>query len=259
MNYGLYLSASGAMTNLYRQDVYANNLANVNTVGYKADFADLRQRAPEAVEDRLGFDVSHRLLDRLGGGVLAGPQRIDMSPGQLTETGNPLDVALAEEGQFFAVRTTDSQTGEAQVRLTRDGRFTRNDAGQLVNVTGHPVLDADDDPITLPDGGPLRIDAAGRVLVGGEPAARLQVAEVADPQQLEKLGAGLFAFDGADPRQVLDNPSVKAGFVEASGVDPITTLMRLIGATKSVASNAQMMRHHDNLMDKAVNSLGRVA
>lgn len=259
MNYGLYVSASGAMTNLYRQDVYANNLANVNTVGFKADLADMRQRAPESIEDQLGFDVSHRLLDRLGGGVLAGPQRVDMSPGQLTETGNPLDVALSEEGRFFAVRSVDPQSGEAQVRLTRDGRFTRNEAGELVTATGHRVLDANDQPITLPSGGPVRIDAAGRVLVNGEPAARLQVAEVADPQQLEKRGAGLFAFDGAGPRQILDNPTVKAGYVEASGVDPISTLMRLIAATKSVSSNATMMRHHDNLMDKAVNTLGRVA
>lgn len=259
MNYGLYLSGSGVTTNMYRQDVFSNNLANVHTVAFKPDLPDLRQRSPQAIESELGFEVSHRLLDRLGGGVLAGPQRFDMSTAPLTETGNPLDVALEQEGTFFAVRTEDSQTGQQRIHLTRDGRFTRNDAGELVTGAGAQVLDADDSPIVLARDATARIDPAGRVLQDGQPVARLQVARVAAPQQLEKRGANLFAFGAADPREIVSNPNVRAGFVEASGVDPITTLMRLIAATKSVASNAQMIRHHDNLMDHAVNRLGRVA
>ena len=80
MNYGLYLSASGVLTNLYRQDVFANNLANSETVGFKPDSPTVRQREPEAIEDNLGLGASQRLLDKLGGGVLAGPQSIRFSP-----------------------------------------------------------------------------------------------------------------------------------------------------------------------------------
>ena len=70
MNYGLYLSASGVLTNLYRQDVFSNNLANVETVGFKQDLPSIRQRAPESIEQQFGSDVSKRLLDKLGGGRL---------------------------------------------------------------------------------------------------------------------------------------------------------------------------------------------
>lgn len=259
MNYGLYLAGSGVMTNMYRQDVFANNLANVNTVGFKEDLPDLRQRQPEATQADLGFDVSNELLDRLGGTVFAGPQRIDMSAAPLTETGNPLDVALEQENQFFAVRTDDAQTGQQQVHLTRDGRFTRNEAGELVTASGAQVLDVNDAPIVLAGDATARIDPAGRVLQNGDPVAELQVAQVNDPQQLEKRGMNLFAYDGPDPRQILDTPNVRAGFVESSGVNPITALMRMIAATKSVSGNADMIRHHDNLMDLAANRLGRVA
>ncbi len=190
MNYGLYVSAAGVMTNLYRQDVFANNLANVNTTAFKPDIPELSQRDPEAVEDNLGMDVSNRLLERLGGGVYAGPQRIDMSTAQLTETGNPLDVALQKDGQFFAVQVTDPKTGQVQVRLTRDGRFTRNDAGELVNTAGHRVLDPNDQPIRVRGSAPVRIDGAGHLLQNGKPVAQLQVAQVNDTGQLEKRGGG---------------------------------------------------------------------
>ena len=88
MNYGLYLSASGVLTNTYRQDVFANNLANVETPGFKPDLPSIRQRDPEAIEDNLGFQGSNELLDRLGGGVLAGQQRINFNQGTLRPTGN---------------------------------------------------------------------------------------------------------------------------------------------------------------------------
>ena len=258
MNYGLYLSASGMMTNMYRQDVFANNLSNVQTTGFKPDMPDVTHRAPEAIEDKLGFSASDRLLDKLGGGVFAGPQRIDMSTAPLTETGNPLDAAIQTDGHFFAVRVQDQQTGEVNVQLTRDGRFTRNSQGQLVTPTGHQVLNPDDEPIAVPAGGPVKLDARGQLLQNGEPVAQLQIANVDDPQQLEKRGAGMFGFGGQDPRQIVENPQLRPGFVESSGVNPISTLMRLISATKSVGGNAELIKYHDNAMDAAVNTLGRV-
>lgn len=258
MNYGLYVSASGVLTNMYRQDVFANNLANVETAGFKPDVPAIRQRDPEVIEDQLGGELSQRLLDRLGGGVLAGPQRIDFTPGPLQKTGNPLDVALHEPDQFFAVRVT-GPNGKEQVQLTRDGRFTRNGQGELVMPDGHRVLDVDDQPIVVPGDAPVTIDPVGRVIQHGEEIARLQVARIEEPGRLTKQGGNRFAFAGSDPRQVLDNPTVQPGFVESSGVDPITALMNLIASTKAVSGNAEMLRYHDMLMDRAVNTLGRVA
>ena len=261
MNYGLYLSASGVLTNLYRQDVFSNNLANVETVGFKQDLPSIRQRDPESVEEQFGSDVSKRLLDMLGGGVLAGQQRIGFSPGPMRNTGGALDVALDSPDTFFAIGVDNAQTGQSDVRLTRDGRFSRNDEGYLVTVTGgHSVLDTNDRPIQVDDGAPVTIDKSGRVMQNDDAVAQLQVTSVTDTNRLVKEGQNLFRFDGQeDLRKPADVATVRPGFVEASGVDPIKALMQLISATKAVTSNGNMIRYHDLLMDRAVNVLGRVA
>ncbi len=258
MNYGLYLSASGVLSNTYRQDVFANNLANAETVGFKPDMPSVRQRDPESVEDQLGYGMSDALMDRLGGGVLAGTQRINFTAGAHRQTGTPLDVALIEKNQFFAVQSINPDTGEAQARLTRDGRFTLNSARELVTQSGQRVLDASDNPIVIDGQGKAAIGPGGQVLLNGEQVAQLQVARVADLEGLTKLGDGLFTMTGQDTRQVVDNPSIRPGFIEASGVDPITTMMQIVAATKAATGNANMIRYHDQLLDRAVNTLGRV-
>ena len=261
MNYGLYLSASGVLTNLYRQDVFSNNLANVETVGFKQDLPSIRQRDPESVEEQFGSDVSKRLLDKLGGGVLAGQQRIGFNPGAVRSTGNPLDVALDAPDTFFAVGIDNAQTGQSAVRLTRDGRFSRNDQGYLVTIAGgHRVLNTNDQPIRIDGDAPVTIDKSGRVLQQGGAIAQLQVTSVTDTDRLVKEGQNLFRFEGQeDLRRPADLATVRPGFVEASGVDPIKALMQLIAATKSVTANGNLIRYHDLLMDRAVNVLGRVA
>ncbi|MFA9478998.1 flagellar hook-basal body protein [Phycisphaerales bacterium AB-hyl4] len=259
MNYGLYLSASGVLTNMYRQDVFANNLANAQTAAFKPDMPSIRQRDPQAVENQFGGDVSQRLLEKLGGGTLVGPQRIDFSPAKLQQTGNPLDVALTERGQFFAVEVQNPRTGAVENQLTRDGRFTRNGHSELVTATGHRVLDVNDQPIVVPGEAMVEIDTEGRVLQAGGEIARIQVAQVDDTDQLVKRGGNRFVFKDADARQLAANPALQSGFIEASGVDPIKALMQMIAATKAVSGNGEMIRYHDMLMDKAVNTLGRVA
>src|SRR5947209_3887766 len=82
MIYGLYLSATGVMTNSYRQDVIANNIANAETVGFKKDIALFQQRRTEAQERGLG-PTSNALLEKLGGGVFASPMLVDSSQGEL--------------------------------------------------------------------------------------------------------------------------------------------------------------------------------
>lgn len=260
MNYGLYLSASGVLSNTYRQDVFANNLANVETPGFKPDIPSIRQRDPESVEDQLGMDVSKALLDRLGGGVLAGNQRINFAPGAHRPTGNPLDAALTEKHQFFAVETVDPQTGRSAVSLTRDGRFTLNSARELITQSGKRVLDAADQPIVIEGEGQASLDDTGQVLLNGQVIAQVQVTRVGDLDQLTKRGQGLFAFKGPDTREALPPGQVnmKQGYIEASGVDPIMAMMNVVASTKAATSNANMIRYHDQILDRAVNTLGRV-
>jgi flagellar basal-body rod protein FlgG len=266
MNYGLYLSASGVLTSMYREDVYANNLANVQTAGFKPDIATIAQRQPQGqIPSHSQF--RNRLLDAMGGGALAGPQSINFEPGTLEQTGNPLDVALTQKNAFLVVGINNSTSGangtggQMQPRLTRDGRLTQNTANQLVmTATGLPVLDGDNNPITLSGNGPVRIEADGRVMQGADEMARLQVAAVDNLSNLTKDGHGLLSYKGpADGEHALEGPLLSPNHIEASGVDPVREMVAMINATRDVTNNATMIHYHDELMNQAVNTFGRVA
>jgi flagellar basal-body rod protein FlgF len=257
MSYGLQISASGAMTAMYRQDVFANNLANIDTVGFKPDIATSRPRDAARREDGLPFLPSNALLERLGAGTMLNPNLIDFSQGALKTTGNALDLAIQGDG-FFVVRDeTDGATD--RVRLTRDGRFTRDRDGRIVSAsTGMPLLDVNNRPIVLRNGD-VTIAGDGSVRQGGEVVARVQVTDVADRSRLTKLGHSLFAADDRALAARREGTGSVAQFaVEDSGADEIQTLMRLTSAAREVDSNLSMIQTHDRLMERAIASLGRV-
>ncbi|MEM9417944.1 MAG: flagellar hook basal-body protein [Planctomycetota bacterium] len=259
MNYGLYLSASGVLTNSYRQDVFANNLANVNTVGFKPDLPTITPRQAEAQEDATPFGTSQELLDRLGGGVLAGTQRTSFSAGPIEQTGRDLDVALTDDRSFFAVQQVNPQTGETSVRLTRDGRLAIDSQGYVVTATGHRVLNGSDQPIAVEPGVKVTISPDGRLQQNGADVGQLQVATVSNTDQLQKAGGNLFAFTGNDPRVIADTPDIRVGALESSGTNAISAMMAVMASGKAAQSNGRLIQYHDQLMDKAVNTLGRVA
>lgn len=258
MNYGLYIAAGGALNSMHRLDVAANNLANVETTAFKRDLAVTMQRDAARIEDGLSNLPSNELLERLGAGVLGAPVRTDLSAAAPRVTNNPLDVAIRGEG-FFVVR--DGRADDADsLRFTRDGRFLRSGDGTLVTAAGGmPVLDDRDQPIRLDPAAPVNISPAGAVEQGGEIIARLQVVGVADEASIEKQGAGLFRprVRGADPR-VPVAVDLLPGAVESSGVDPIHEMMVVSHASSDAQRNTRMISVYDELMDRAINTLGRI-
>lgn len=247
------------MTALYRQDVLANNLANMDTPGYKPDIPSTRPRAAVREEDGLPFLPSNKLLERLGAGALLNPNLVNHSSGGIKDTGNPLDVAIQGNG-YFSVRESAGTTGD-RVKLTRDGRFLRNSAGDLVQAaSGLPVLDTQGRTIRLKGEGQLRIDADGTIRQGGASIARLSVVDVADAAQLAKQGHALF---GA-PATQLENAkqsgaTLKQGAYEDSGVDEVKTIMQITNTGREVDANISMIQQHDRMLDRAINMLGRVS
>jgi len=259
MSYGLYLSASGVLANLYRQDVFANNLANEATVGFKVDTPMVRQRPPEVTEGGFFPGDSNALLDRLGGGVFAGPQEIRWAPGEPV-AGGPLDIYLNKPNHFLVV---GSPTDPAAQRLTRYGSFNLNRRSQLVTANdGTLVLDVNDQPIVATGAGEVSITARGEVIQGvdRQVIGRLKIVAVDPLDQLAKDGANRFRVKG-DIQQVatpVEDATVTPRHLEASGTNPIETLMNIVNATKAVTGNGNMIRYHDLMMDRAVNTLGRV-
>lgn len=258
MNYGYNIAASGVLTAMHRQDVASNNLANLQTVGFKPDVAFTIPRQAARIEDRL-FDMpSNRLLEKLGGGVLLGPSRTSFVQGPLQTTDNALDLAI--EGTGFLMVGLGGGISPEHVRLTRDGRLTTNPQGELVTVAGgHSVLDENSRPIVIDPTRPIQIEGDGFIVQDGVAVARLKFVDVADQRQIRKVGENLFAptVSGVLSTSPATGRIVQ-NHVEQSAVDPIQAMMAVQSAANAVNSSSRMLSIHDELTGRLINSLGRV-
>lgn len=257
MNYGLYLSAAGALTSSHRQDVAANNLANVNTVGFKPQLAAAQARPAEAQEDFAPFGTGQQLLERLGGGTVIAPSRVSLAAGPINPSGNPLDAALPQANAFFTVENAETPGVPA---LTRDGRFLVSDAGELVTPSGARVLGDNGAPIQVPAGVPVQLEADGRVTAGDLDVGRLGVVELADADasKLRAIGGNRFGLVGGAATTAVAAPVLEVGAIEGSASNPIQQLSAMMLATQATTSNLRLIEQHDLLMDRAINTLGRV-
>ncbi|HHW13425.1 MAG TPA: flagellar basal-body rod protein FlgF [Firmicutes bacterium] len=252
---GLYIGASGMLLELRRTETIANNLANAATNGYKRD---------ELVEEAFPAIFLHRFNDQtglaygppaypapvgqLGLGAAAVETVSDLAAGPLTETRNPLDLALTGEG-WFAVQTPNG------VRYTRDGAFTRDAQGLLVTEGGYPVL-GEQGPLTLPAGA-VEVGPDGTVAVEGQISGRLRLARFAPGTRLVKEGDNLFLAGG--PEQPLDpGTAVRQGFIERSNVNTVREMIGLIASVRSYEAHQKLIQAQDELLQKTVNEVGRV-
>ena len=257
MNYGLQLSASGVLTGMHRQDVATNNLANVGTVGFKPNIASTIQRDPVRAEDGVYNLPSNDLLEALGGGLMLAPSRISFGQGALQTTGNDLDIAVQGDG-FLMVRESAGDEGY-RLRLTRDGRMTRDDDGRLVLASsGLPILDDSGKEITL-QSGTVAIANDGTIRQAGQDIARLALVDVPDHSVLSKLGDNLFGV----PNDQITNRRPATGSIvqnalEQSAINEINAIESVTSASSFVRANLAMVTYQDRLMESAINRLGRV-
>lgn len=258
MNYGIQISASGAMTAMYRQDVFSNNLANGTTVGFKPDIPAARQRDSVRVEDGLEFMPSNELLERLGGGLQMMPNRTKFEQGSLESSSSSLDLAIQGEG-FFVVRDDRDASGNT-LRMTRDGRFTKDATGRIVSAaSGMPLLDTNSRPIKLNDTGPVTIDNDGTVHQDGKAIAQIQFTAFPDNSKLIKRGDGVFIA----PSNTMSSRRPASGVikqysVEGSAVDEVSSIMQITGAGRDFESNMNMIAAADRMSERAINTFGRV-
>ncbi|MBI4576433.1 MAG: flagellar hook-basal body protein [Planctomycetes bacterium] len=250
MIYGFYTSTVGGLVETTRQEVLANNLANANTPGFKRDYTIFRERATEAQENQLSpFDVN-QVLERIGGNLFLDRTPYEPTAGPLESTGLPLDVALDGPG-WFAV-------GDGRgTYYTRNGEFTRNARGEMVNQDGLNVLDETGRPILLGDQ-QVHIDEHGAIDSPAGPIARLGLYDAADPQDMRKRGDSLHVYEGqGQPRRVLA-PVVRQGFLEKSNVEPVTEMVRMIDGMRAYEANMRLVREADRSLQRVLNELPRV-
>lgn len=249
MDRGTYAAASGGLLENRRLQVVANNLANVNTVGFKAErltsrqqeFSDTLAAAISADQPRASAD--HERTP----GVVSIESVTDFTPGPINFTGNPLDVALREPDDFFVVQTPEGE------QYTRAGNFTLDGNGTLVTQDGFPVL-GEGGPITAQDGQPV-ISDTGTVTVNGEPVGRLRTVRIEDPTQLErKEGVRFKLREGAQGAVLPAETAVASQSVEMPNVGVVESMVDMIAAQRSFEGYTKTMQTIDELNDVAIRS-----
>lgn len=247
MPYGLYISAAGAQAQSLRMETIANNMANVDTTGFKRDLALFQARYAE--ETARGFDLhGSGSLNDLGGGVEQFDIKTDFSMGPLKRTDGPTDLAIKGEG-FFVVRR-----GEENL-LTRAGNFSVDSTGQLVTGHGYPVLSDAGQPIQLdPEGGPIDVSPTG-ILTQGDNSAPLALVKPASLGDLARHGENLWVpLAPPEPLTPADRrDAVAQGYIEGSGVQATTEMMEMIETSRAFEANVNMIRNQDQMMGTLIN------
>lgn len=185
-SYGLWLSAAGMKVNDHRQTLIANNMANMQTAGFKHDLAVVTQRRVESQVAAGGAAMSTPVLDSMSGGVNVKPAYWSREQGPMETTGRPMDVAIEGEG-FFAV--SDGK----DTRYTRNGAFTTNSRGELTLSTESGRWKVEDvgsgGPIAIdPAGGAIAVSSDGTVRQGDVAVGKIDLRAPDDPRLLRKFG-----------------------------------------------------------------------
>lgn len=252
MDSGLYAAYTGLMARTQALDTAANNLANAGTIGFRAE----RDHFASVIAGSLDQDVntSSQVGQTVNGFSVLGGSSLDLAQGQLTATGNPLDLAINGSG-FFALQTTGG------IRYTRDGSFRRSNVGVLESSEHEPVLGTDGKPITIPSGA-IHIAADGTVSVttadGSNIAGKVSTVDFVDRSALKAEGANRFAVaDGTKP--VASNATVQQGSVEGANEDAIHGTMQLVLVQRQAEMMQKAMSVFNNDFDKtATEDLPRV-
>lgn len=241
----IYQAAAGALIQQVRLDILTNNLANVDTTGYKADIPVFR--LPDSQTAQTSDTAAMPGMSPYTPPLEA---YTNFAPGPLVKTGDDLDVALQGPG-FFEVQAPDG------ARFTRKGNFVINAQGVLATTEGWPVL-GKNGPITI-DGSRVDINSDGDVSVDGNQVDTLRVVDFDQPGSLSKTSGTYFVPPQGVQGRVLGQGDVQVaqGFLETSNVNAIKTMTDLIETMRAFESYQRVIRTADDATGKSVNEVGK--
>ena len=255
MQDALFSGLFGALTTEHRMNFIANNLANVNTHGYKRDTLAFKDTMASYAHDEIREPLMNLRSDPLFPEPknMARPRvavsQIDFSQGSMQFTGDPLDVAINGENAFFRVTTPNGDY------LTRNGHFLLSGDGTVMTPQGYPLQGT---------GGNVVIPAGTRnVLIGGDGQVIADGAVVNqdDPQNLEKLGHNLFRprekVAVAEGDAYLAGARLEQGFAEAANVQVVTEMVNMIEVQRQFEAYQKVMQSSDSLDRAANEKIGR--
>lgn len=228
------------------QDVVSNNLANANTPGFQEDtllVSDFNHAYAAALEEGEGNTVGY---SPAGGGV-SGETRLlfktvtKFSPGKLKSTGEPFDLAIDGKG-FFTIQARDG------IHFTRNGNFTINGEGYLVNREGGLVL-GERGPIKL-SGDSFKVKTDGTILVDKKTVDQIRISWI-DPKELSKVGSTDFKAVNPLSWHATDRPKIMQGFIEMSNVNAVKEMVQMIAIMRAFEAQQKLLQTQDQMRAKA--------
>ncbi len=239
---GIRHLALSLVPRIHQQEIVSNNLANLNSAGYKKDrlFTEvLRQAGDSPAPDDEGLALGETI-------------RTDFRQGGLERTGAPLDIALNGPG-FLMVQGRDGEL------LTRGGSFFRNSSGEIVNAAGEALLGGGGAIAIPPSAGKLTIGADGSVSADGAVLDQLRVVRVSDENQLQKLGGGRFRnVAGAITAETATGTEVRQGFLEGSNANGVEEMTRMMSLFRAYEASERAIEMQGKTVDTAIGRIGRV-
>lgn len=265
MQSGFYSATGGMVTQFNRLDTLSNNLANLNTNGFKRDdvvigdfmrlYQEERDKLPLRNHTKSASQFLNRSMDRV-------PQIVesytDRKLGGMQRTENKLDFALQRKELFFAIETPQG------VRYTRDGGFVLDGNGLLVTKEGFPVLSSDgidnSAHIEIPEGKDITVDKDGNFYADQEEFEKIAVVQFNNIKYIQKEGGNLYRNLEYENRQTLENTgAVMQGYIEKSNVNAVMEMTGLIETNRLVDMYQKVMTTHmDDLNNDAINKLARL-
>ena len=216
----------------------ANNIANASTTGYRAEGLAFSEYVA-------ALGPGQRSLSMAAARV----RTTDITQGSLTQTGGAFDLAIEGDG-YFLIETPDGE------RLTRAGSFTPNGEGDLVTMDGLRVLDAGGAPVFIPQGaGPIGIASDGTISAGNDPVGQIGLVVPNDPLEVTRQSGTLFVAPGG----VAPAPDGRLlqGFLEASNVNPIHQISRMIEVQRAYELGQQFLEREDERLRKVIDAVRR--
>jgi len=250
MSYGMYLSAEGAKVQSQRLEFIANNLANLETPGFKRDVPTFQARFAEAIQQGTDYSGSKTHND-VGGGVKLIDVDTDFSGGTLRSTEVPTDFAVNGEG-FFQVKTSDGEN-----LLTRAGNFMLDAQGRLVTQTGrYQVLDDAGGPIKLDPEQPWNFLSGGRIDQGGSQIA-IGLQKPESLGDLVKVGNNAFRPLGTVTPVATEIRDIRQGTLEQSSVSSTREMMAMIETSRAFEANTKLIQHQDGMLSQLLSRVLR--
>lgn len=255
---GLYTSGWSMLAIQKKMDVVSNNLANVNTTGFKKDTM-VFESFPDLLTKRINDTKSNLNPSGIVGGMRLGSDVGEVytyfSQGSLTGTNSKLDMAVRDSNSaFFSVLVPDAD-GNTKEFYTRDGAFTMGPGNRLITKDGYAV-EGQNGPIIL-NGSDFSVETDGSIVQNGAVVDKFLIKEFTDTKTLRKFGDNL--LENIDQTAVRDfSGTIQQGFLEQSNVNIVREMVDMITVMRSYEANQKVLQAQDSTLDKAVNEVGAI-